>query len=69
SSPAAGGSAGAGSSTTSSGIDGTVVDVGGMNPATQVTVVDVRVAAADGVHVAQLASTGNVALILLPAGR
>jgi len=52
-----------------SGIDGTVVDVGGMNPATQITVVDVRVADADGVQVARLASTGNVALILLPAGR
>lgn len=51
------------------GIDGTVVDVGGLNQATQVTVVDVRVASADGVQVAQLASTGNVALILLPAGR
>jgi len=34
-----------------------------------VTVVDVRVDASDGVQVAQLASTGNLALILLPAGR
>jgi hypothetical protein len=52
-----------------SGIAGTVVDVGSMNAATQVTVVDVRVAAADGVQLAQDASTGNIAVILLPAGR
>ena len=68
---------GGGSNTTSdgsasggdSGIDATVVDVGVINPASQVTVVDVRVDAFDGVGVAQLASTGNLALILLPAGR
>lgn len=51
------------------GTEATVVDVGSMNPATQVTVIDVRLDAADGVTVAQLASTGNLALILLPAGR
>lgn len=61
------GSPGAGAA--NSGIDATVVDVGGLNQATQVTVVDVRVASTDGVPVAQLASTGNVSLILLPAGR
>jgi len=39
-----------------------------MNPATQVSVVDVRVDPAAGVAVARLGSTGNLALILLPAG-
>jgi len=47
----------------------TVVEVGPMNPGTQVSVVDVRVDPADGVAVARLGSTGNLALILLPAGR
>jgi hypothetical protein len=51
------------------GIGATVAEVGGMNTTTQVTVVDVRVRAADAVTVAQLASTGNLAVILLPAGR
>lgn len=71
STPASGSGSGSGSSAagTSLGIDATVVDVGGINQATQVTVVDVRVDASDGVQVAQLASTGNLALILLPAGR
>ena len=50
-------------------ITGTVAEVGSMNPATQVTVIDVRVSAADGPTVARLASTGNLAVILLPAGR
>jgi hypothetical protein len=59
---------GAGSSQ-ASGIDATVAEVGVMNPATQATVVDVRVSSSDGVSVAQLASTGNLAVILLPAGR
>jgi len=40
-----------------------------MNQATQITVVDVQVSTDSGVQVAQLASTGNLALILLPAGR
>ena len=53
----------------SQGVQATVADVGAMNPATQVTVLDVQVAADAGVAVAQLASTGNLALILLPAGR
>jgi hypothetical protein len=34
-----------------------------------VTVIDVQVSADAGVAVAQLASTGNLALILLPTGR
>jgi hypothetical protein len=50
-------------------IDATVAEVGPLNQATQVTVVDVRVSADDGVQVAELASTGNLALIVLPAGR
>jgi hypothetical protein len=50
-------------------IEGTVAEVGVVNPTTQVTVVDVRVREGDGPAVAQLASTGNLALILLPAGR
>jgi hypothetical protein len=47
----------------------TVADVGSINSATQVTVVDVRVREADGPTVAQLAATGSLALVLLPAGR
>lgn len=70
---ASGGAPGSGSggsgAAASSGIAATVVDVGGINQASQVTVVDVRVGASDGVRVAQLASTGNLALISLPAGR
>ncbi|CCG02719.1 conserved protein of unknown function; putative SAF and acyltransferase domains [Blastococcus saxobsidens DD2] len=50
-------------------IDATVAEVGSLNQATQVTVIDVRVSADDGVRVAELASTGNLALIVLPAGR
>jgi hypothetical protein len=50
-------------------VEGTVAEAGVDNPTTQVTVVDVRVREADGPTVAQLASTGNLALILLPAGR
>ena len=50
-------------------IDATVAEVGPLNQATQVAVIDVRVSANDGVRVAELASTGNLALILLPAGR
>jgi hypothetical protein len=50
-------------------IDATVAEVAPLNQATQVTVIDVRVRADDGVRVAELASTGNLALILLPAGR
>lgn len=50
-------------------IHAAVAEVGPVNQATQVTVVDVRVSADDGARVAELASTGNLALILLPAGR
>ena len=50
-------------------VDATVAEVGSLNQATQVTVIDVRVSADDGVRVAELASTGNLALIVLPAGR
>ncbi|MBV9593704.1 MAG: hypothetical protein JO147_07920, partial [Actinobacteria bacterium] len=53
----------------SAGITATVAEVGEMNPATQITVVDVAVSADSGAEVARLASTGNLALILLPAGR
>jgi hypothetical protein len=61
---------GSASSTPSTpGISGTVAEVGSMNQATQITVVDVQVSADSGVEVAQMASTGNLALILLPAGR
>ena len=49
-------------------IKATVAEVGAPNPTTQVTVVDVRLREADGPTVAQLASTGNLALVLLPAG-
>lgn len=48
--------------------EATVAEVGQANPTTQVTVVDVRLREDDGPTVAQLASTGNLALILLPAG-
>jgi hypothetical protein len=47
----------------------TVAEVGQTNPAKQVTVVDVRVGADDGPAVAALASTGNLALVVLPVGR
>jgi SAF domain len=49
--------------------EATVAEVGPANPTTQVTVVDVRVREADGPAVARLASTGSLALILLPTGR
>jgi SAF domain len=69
--PGTAGSAGSSSSSAPStpGISGTVAEVGSMNQATQLTVVDVQVSADAGVQVARLASTGNLALILLPAGR
>jgi hypothetical protein len=57
------------SSSTPAGVTGTVAEVGPINQATQVTVIDVQVSADSGVDVARLASTGNVALILLPTGR
>jgi hypothetical protein len=46
----------------------TVTELGLSNVATGVTVVDVRVPGYAGVPVAQLASTGNAVLILLPPG-
>ena len=48
-------------------IAATVAEAGAMNPASGITVIDLRVSADQGVAVAQLASTGNLALILLPA--
>jgi len=48
--------------------EATVAEVGTANPTTQLTVVDVRLPQDDGPVVAQLASTGHLALILLPAG-
>lgn len=69
SSSAPGSSSGGSAGGAGASIDATVVDVGAINQASQVTVVDVRVDASDGVQVAQLASTGNLALILLPARR
>jgi hypothetical protein len=50
------------------GIDGLVADVGAMDQATEMTVIDVQVTSDSGVAVAQLASTGNLALVLLPTG-
>jgi len=50
------------------GIPATVAGVSRADPASGITVVDVRVASTVGVTVAQLASTGNLALIMLPAG-
>lgn len=63
------GASGGSGASPAAGIDATVAEVGAMNQATQVSVVDVRVSSSDGVNVAQLASTGNLAVILLPAGR
>jgi hypothetical protein len=50
-------------------IPATIADLGSFDQTAQQTVVDVRVDQADGVAVAQLAATGNVALLLLPTGR
>ncbi|NEK95135.1 hypothetical protein GCU67_13285 [Modestobacter muralis] len=65
--PGSGGSS-AGGGVTPPSTEATVAEVGTANPTTQVTVVDVRLREDDGPTVAQLASTGNLALILLPAG-
>lgn len=67
--PGGTGSTGGTSGTLGRPVEGTVAEAGVANPTTQVTVVDVRVQEADGPTVAQLASTDNLALILLPAGR
>jgi Flp pilus assembly protein CpaB len=61
--------AGATGATSERPTEATVAEVGPANPTTQVTVVDVRVREADGPTVARLASTGSLALILLPEGR
>lgn len=60
---------GATSGTSERPTEATVAEVGPANPTTQVTVIVVRVREADGPTVARLASTGRLALILLPAGR
>lgn len=49
-------------------VEATVAEVGPINATTQVTVVDVRVTQDDGVAVAELASTGNLAIVVLPDG-
>lgn len=69
-SPAAGASTPAmpGTVTATTGYPATVAEVGAADVASQDTVVDVRVAAGQGAVVANLASTSNVAIILLPAG-
>ena len=51
------------------GTKATVAEVGSTNLNTSVTVVDVRVAASSATALAQLASTGNAAVLLLPPGR
>lgn len=52
-----------------SGVVATVTEVGATNPGTSVTVVDVTVGVQTGAELAQLAATGNLSLLLLPAGR
>lgn len=63
-----GGSGAVDGSVRSSGVPAVVASISAADLATQVTVVDVRVASDVGVEVAQLASTGNLALVLLPQG-
>lgn len=53
----------------SAGTRATVAEVGSTNLNTSVTVVDVRVDASAAAALAQLASTGNAAVLLLPPGR
>jgi len=69
--PGSGGTSPTGSSAGESdaGIPATVADVGAQSPVTLVTVVDVRVPSAEGAQVARLASTGNLAVLVLPPGR
>ena len=57
------------SATTASGTEAVVSEVGTTDPTSGITVVDVRVPTGAGVPLAQLAATGNLAVILLPAGR
>lgn len=59
------GNAAAGTPTAGS-VSAVVAEAGPADPASGVTVVDVRVAAAEGPDLARLASTGNLAVILLP---
>lgn len=56
-------------SSTASATEAVVSEVGTMDPTSGITVIDVRVPTAAGVPLAQLAATGNLTLILLPAGR
>ena len=58
-----------GTTTPGGGTKAVVTEVGATDASTGVTVLDVRVAANAGVPLAQLASTGNAAVILLPPGR
>jgi hypothetical protein len=60
---------GATGGTTDRPTEATIAEVGPASRTTQVTVVDVRVRDADGPTLARLASTGSLALILLPTGR
>lgn len=57
-----------GSGAAAGGTQATIAEVGAADASSQVTVVDVRVAAAQGGVLADLASTGKLALILLPTG-
>jgi SAF domain len=59
----------AGTTTPGGGTKAVVTEVGATDASTGVTVVDVRVGANAGVPLAQLASTGNAAVILLPPGQ
>jgi hypothetical protein len=68
-SQAGAGQGGGSSASSAKSAQGTVADVGPVNASTQVTVVDVRVSADEGVRVAQMASTTNFAVILLPSSR
>jgi Flp pilus assembly protein CpaB len=49
-------------------IEATVAESGDPDPATLVTVVDVRVPQDQGVSLARMAASGNVTVVLLPAG-
>lgn len=49
-------------------VEAVVVEVGAVNPTTQVTVVDVRLPEEQGASMAGLASTGRLALVVLPTG-
>lgn len=55
-------------SSESASVEATVADVGSLNVTTQITVVDVQLSATAGAAAARLASTGNLAIVVLPAG-